>query len=710
MIDFINSFNYQFYNKDIFRKFISHFTDAPIVKKRKGKYFHRYLNIPCAFDIEVSSFRDYFDEKVALMYTWQICINGIVWIGRDYKEFYSMLNDLHDVLKLGYLKKIVFYVHNLQYEFNNLRHYLDVGDYFAIDNRQPIFVSDKRGVEFRCSYLLSGYSLEYIGSDILKKYPVKKKVGDLDYSLIRTPKTPLTYKDIGYIVNDVRVVTNYIKELMDNGEDIAHIPLTKTGRVRSALIKSCVRKGNKLNNKYIDMMQTMKISGPDEYIELKEAFSGGFTHSNPYNTNKTLLRSKEKGVMPYDINSEYPWIMCTKMFPMTSGKYIPFMNLDEYKKHIKNGLMLIARCDIKNIESTFLYDYYISKSKCRDIINPVISNGRVVKADKLSITLTELDFDIIEKTYKFEDIKFYDIYKFVPDYLPIEYVNTILDFYQGKTSLKDIEDKYVEYMAKKELLNAGYGCMVTDIIKGDYTYEEDYGYDPPDVNKLLDKYNTKKDRTNFYPWGIYVTAWARHELWENAIIPMSEKYVYADTDSCYVIWDESVTEHFKNVNDKVMKELLYISRVRHIPIDLFCPITIKGIKKPLGFWEEDILEDFKTLGAKRYATCNEKGFNITVAGLKKSANNYINKMGGFDFFNDNMKIPKEHSGRNIATYIDDKRSGTVIDYLGEKYKYDIRCGVNIEQAEYRIGGEIYNFIDFIKSVDFEDMRLKYEDI
>lgn len=42
-----------------------------------------------------------------------------------------------------------------------------------------------------------------------------KLVGDLDYSLVRTPETPLTEAEIGYAVRDVQVIPAYLRYLLD---------------------------------------------------------------------------------------------------------------------------------------------------------------------------------------------------------------------------------------------------------------------------------------------------------------------------------------------------------------------------------------------------------------------------------------------------------------------------------------------------------------
>lgn len=702
MKNFINEFNYQKFNKKSFFKFIKSFDDAEIVNKRRFKKTIRFVNIPCAFDIECSSFYDAAGNKTAIMYIWQLCINGICFYGRTYKEFWEMLECFRDA-GYGAMKRFVFYVHNLSYEFNALHKYMLVGDYFAIDSRKPLYVSDIRGVEFRCSYRLSGYSLAYLGDRMLFKYPVKKSVGDLDYYLLRSPETKLSRKEMGYCINDVRVVTNYIQERLENGQTIANIEITKTGKVRNELYKACLRKGDRKHRKpFIQCMQECTIDSIETYREQKEATSGGFTHSNIINTGKVFRIQDGKGIVGYDISSDYPFFMATRKVPYGQPMKRDVITLREYKNIVNAGFHIIARFRFTDLNSTFIYDYYISQSKCYDYNEHDIrsSNGRVVRCfNHLSTTINEDDFAVIERTYEWSAIRITDVLIYDSNYLPKPFVETVLHFYEQKTTLKGVKGREPEYMNFKEMVNSIYGCMLTDMVRPVYTYQDGmYDVSMGDIWQQIDDYNKKKSRTSAYVWGGYITSGARRKLWEEAILPMAERYVYADTDSCYTIYDESVKAHFDAINEKVIQELEKVSKIRNIPLEKFMPKTIKGIEKPLGVWEADEMKDFKTLGAKRYITRDASGkYAITVAGLSKSAVGYIESEGGFDYFKNGMYIPPSDSGRITATYIDDLREGVMQDYKGAYYKYTIRCGVHFEPAEYNMSMHKL-FIEYIKEM------------
>ena len=62
-------------------------------------YSHKvhYLNIPCSFDIETSSFYDGLAKK-AIMYIWTFNINGTTFYGRTWKQFIDLLDLISEVM------------------------------------------------------------------------------------------------------------------------------------------------------------------------------------------------------------------------------------------------------------------------------------------------------------------------------------------------------------------------------------------------------------------------------------------------------------------------------------------------------------------------------------------------------------------------------------------------------------------------------------
>lgn len=663
-----------------------------------------YYNVPCSFDIETSSFmRD--GQKVAIMYEWTFGINGLVVIGRRWNEFFPMLEKIVDYLGLSTDTRLVVYVHNLAYEFQYIRKWLDWEKVFSISNRKPIYAVTTSGVEFRCSYLLSGYSLAKIGEN-LRTYHIKKMVGDLDYEKVRHSETPMTDAEIGYCVNDVKVVMAYIAEKIVSDGDISRIPMTKTGYVRNFCRKKCYyedkRTRKKKSYKYLRYMEIMKGLHLDveEYKQLKRAFQGGFTHANPFYSGKVL-----ENVSSDDFTSSYPAVMVAEQFPMSSSERVQIASKADFEHNLKYYCCLFD-VEFIGLKPIIFYENYISRSRCWGVEKAVLNNGRVVSADRLFTTVTEQDFLIIRKFYTWEHMRVGNFRRYRKGYLPKDFILAILKLYGDKTTLKGVDGKEVEYLSGKEMLNSTYGMTVTDIIRDEVTYKDDeWGVEVPDYGKAIADYNESRSRFLFYPWGVWVTAYARRNLF-TGILAFGEDYVYSDTDSIKSLHRENHTDYIDKYNRIIQTQLENAMDYHGLSYDLIRPKTIKGVEKPLGVWDyEGTYDKFKTLGAKRYMVEKDGDINITVAGLNKKAcvPYMLEKWGDkvFDNFSDNLYIPPEHTGKNTHTYIDDERRGIVTDYLGNSAEYWELSSVHLMQADYSLS-LAREYVDYILNVQ-EDL-------
>lgn len=703
------------------------FANVAIVKKviKRGEMRKtiEYYNTPCAFDIEASSFYEG-EEKRAIMYGWTMDLNGYIILGRTWEEFIYSLERLSEYLTLDDDRRLILYVHNLSYEFQFLRKWVTWSNVFSLSERVPVYALCDLGIEFRCSYILTGYSLEAVGK-LLKKYPVQKKVGDLEYSLLRHSGTPLTEKEIGYMVNDVRVVESYIREQIEKEVRICNIPLTKTGYVRRYCRNECTRGKNKFYN-YRKLMNRLTLE-PDEYKQLKRAFQGGFTHANQWESDKLLTN-----VASYDFTSSYPAVMVAEDgFPMSKGKEVVVNAEAQFREYLKYYWCLfdVEFIGIEAKEDAF--DHIISYSRCWNVENYKLDNGRIVSADRLRTTVTGEDFEMIEKFYNIEKYRIGTFRRYRRGYLPTDFVRAVLELYKTKTELKDVEGQAEFYQNTKELLNSTYGMCVTDICRDDVVCDVDGVWESEknrqegkiktkmsdeEMEKKIRRENNSFNRFLFYPWGVAITSFARRNLY-SALLAIGEDYVYSDTDSVKVKNAEKHHAYFEEYNRKIIQKLKCAMDYHELPYDYIIPKTIEGKEKPLGVWDyEGEYTKFKTLGAKRYATekkvkiKNEFKFkrkgelhryapsstiyhamkiSFTVSGVdKKVAVPYLLKKYGEDKFFDNFEfglyIPKGYSGKMTHTYIDELTAGTIVDYMGNKGRYYERSSLHLEQCEYEI--------------------------
>ena len=134
-------------------------------------------------------------------------------------------------LKTSDSKRAVVYVHNLSYEFQFMKDFIEFDEIFARDAHKVMkCYAYKYGIEFRCSYFLSNMSLAKFceNSEGVIHY---KLVDTYDYKKMRTPSTPMSITEKGYCYNDVRGLCECIRSLRKE-DNLAEIPLTSTGYVR----------------------------------------------------------------------------------------------------------------------------------------------------------------------------------------------------------------------------------------------------------------------------------------------------------------------------------------------------------------------------------------------------------------------------------------------------------------------------------------------
>ena len=666
-------------------QFLSTINTKDIIKSKDKIYY----NLAMSFDIETSSFYedkngviytndDYRKlkhtvkaDKKAIMYIWQFAIEDNVIIGRTWNDFLYFCKKLYDFLNLKE-RYIVVYVHNLSYEFQFICKWFNWVDIFADSERKPIKAMTDTHFIFKCSFRLSGYSLEVLANN-LKSHNIKKMVGDLDYNLIRNSKTPISKEELKYCENDVLIVTSYIDEQINEFGNIEKIPLTQTGKVRRYVRKQCFQ-----NKEYQYFIKDLTIEKP-EYMLLKNAFMGGFTHCNAMYTNKIC-----KNVTSYDFTSSYPTVLISEKYPMSKGKEVYITTETELLNLIKNYCVLVD-LQFTNIKTSFMYEQIISYSKCRNVKNPLINNGRIVQADTLTITCTDVDFLNIKDFYKWDNLKIGLCYIYKKDYLPREFIKTILHLYKSKTELKGVDGKEVEYLHSKELLNSLYGMCVTSIVHDTVSFNgNEWTTENGNLDEELKNYNTDKNRFLFYHWGVWCTAYARNNLY-TGIKECRDDYIYSDTDSIKIFNADRHKTYFEEYNKWIVQKLEKCLKYHNIPIDYISPKTIKGESKTLGIWDFDgFYTDFKTLGAKRYIFRKDDKLNITVCGLsKKSGKEFIeNQKKPFLFFNDGMYVDCEHTGKMTHTYIDREIENVITDYLGNTAYYHEKSFIHLEKTDY----------------------------
>ena len=651
--------------------------ESKIVGKRK-----KIDNTIYTFDIETTSYyllnnkvyagitynnlnEDQKEEAIpqSCMYIWMFGINDKVYYGRTWDEFVEFIEKLEDNVPD---KKIIF-VHNLSFEFQFLKSVFKVNNVFARKSHKVIRCElEDYNIEFRCSFTMSNCALASLPR--LYKLPVEKKVGDLDYSKLRTSITELTDKEMGYCEYDCLVVYYYILQELETYERIDKIPLTNTGHVRKEL-KDAVMEDYSYRNK---VRRSINID-PHVYNLLVECFAGGYTHANWIHADEII-----ENVDSWDFTSSYPYVMVTHKFPSCEFKKCNIKTL----KDLNNRFAYILIVKFKDLKCKY-YNNYISMSKCRYIKGARYDNGRIIQADEIEIVLTDIDFklilDMYDCTYEITE-SYFSFY----NYLPIQYIKFILKKYVNKTKFKGVEGKELEYMKEKNRFNSLYGMTVTNTIRDKVEYDDVKGWEeiPLTNEEIVSSLQEEKKKAFLsFAYGVWVTAYARNNLLKN-VIKLDEYVIYCDTDSMKLCpgYDKKVIEDY---NDFVKRKIEFVSKKLDIDIENFAPLDTKGKKRMLGVFDADEHYDrFITQGAKKYAFEIDGKIGITVAGVPKKGAKQLKKL---EDFKDDLVFEFENTNKNLLFYCEDMKEVVIKDYLGNEYKVNDKSGCCLLPNTYKLG-------------------------
>lgn len=582
-----------------YRTYLSH---RPLVRRREGNPGRKGKNaiVQCtaAFDIETS----HVGHGQASMYVWMLQLDEDTptIVGRTWPEFLRVLETMHDLLA-GRKRTLVIWVHNLSYEFQFLRtiYNFDASEVFAVQKRKVLRLTMYGGaIEFRCSYLHSNMSLELYTAKMGAKHG--KESGEaFDYTKRRYPWTNLTDEELKYCVHDVLGLVEALNiEMAHDGDTLDTIPLTSTGYVR----RDAKRAMRAVPHDWLRSLQ------PDYplYRLLSEAFRGGNTHANRWYSGQVL-----EDVRSMDESSAYPAAMLTRRFPVT-----PFIHLgacdgrrllDLVTRREKAVIARVAFHGLRLRDETWGCPY-ISIAKTRHGLKVDADNGRVLSADYLEMTVTDIDLRIIAGEYDFEDVVCEDAYHANYGYLPQPLMALIQDYFERKTTLKGVDGQEIYYTKSKNKLNSIYGMSAQDPVKQDVIFN---GLDFEDADEDEAAILAENARKSFFPyqWGVWTTANAR-EMLEEGLRVVGEHFVYADTDSIkYLAETDEIRDGIARLNAE---------RERLAKEGGACATDPAGNTHYMGVFEDEgVYSRFVTLGAKKYAYEQGGRLNVTVAGVSK---------------------------------------------------------------------------------------------
>lgn len=451
-------------------------------------------------------------------------------------------------------------------------------------------------------------------------------------------------------------------------------PYTKTGYIRKRVKQALYPTIRYAAEKQSDF---------DLYVRLRQAFRGGNTHAN-----RAIAGRIIHGVKAYDRASSYPDVMVNCRFPTGNFFRCQIENFDNLWTAAEYALLFeLEMWNVQLKDSSYPVPY-ISLDKCRKVLGAVLDNGRIMAADHLIITVTDIDYDIICQQYDFSQAV-NELWASRYDYLPSEIRTIVIDLYHAKTSLKNVPGRESEYASSKEDINSCYGMCVQDPGKPEIIFNG------ADYIKLVDQipetYREMISNTPLlYCWGVWITAWARYRL-EEVIRMAGNQMVYCDTDSVFIQGDIDLTEY----NAQRVQASTRSGAVATDPA---------GIEHPMGVFELDkICDEFITYGAKKYAYTRNGVLKITIAGVnKKKGAEELLSAGGLAALKPGFVFRK---AGGTASWYNDTEYGPLKVEGGE---VNVTRNIYIQDTEYTLGitDEYRELIKNPRVIDELKLRLK----
>lgn len=595
-------------NEKEIKNLIDNFVTGEKLGKAKGKGTYQVLADFACFDIETTKI-NFNGKDMSIMYIWQFALGDEVVIGRHWWAFRDMIKYLNRKLRKEKVHLKVF-VHNLGYEFTFMQSVLKFESWHAHSkHKTKIYNAICGNVEFRCSYLLSGKSLE----DFTAGCEHEKLSGeDFDYAKQRFPWTPLTDEELAYCIHDVLGLREAIQRTFDTFmSNTLCIPWTLTGFVRQDLK---ALKPEKVSHKTVKSTKQMTL---DEILALadkpveedvnriivptfdavkklkKLARGGNCLAADHYRSALEKGETKNqilKNVYSIDVTSEYPALMCTRKFPVGKWETIENPNLKALTKATREHFAWFAEIAIQGLKLKNPEERipYIDTNRERTLTKGAkIYEGRVLSADEAVLWVTDIDWHLITKMYDIQGVAVRHAHKCPYGMLPDAYRKYIIDMFFIKSFGHPKGNSSVHYdrSTAKVLINSISGSMGTDPLFPSTEIDEQGNL----VKKSKDQdsyYQSGRWAWCSYAWYVWTTAWGRWLL-QQVIDAAGDKAIYVDTDGVKMLPGVDLNELNQKLRDLAVEKGAIACEDSEI--------------KYLGDLHiEYIANEFKVLGQKMY--------------------------------------------------------------------------------------------------------------
>lgn len=351
---------------------------------------------------------------------------------------------------------------------------------------------------------------------------------------------------------------------------------------------------------------------PDDIASVKfqwPSFSALFMTSNNLNTKfisggrggwigcKTLGQKKLFGnVVKVDVKSQYPYIFCNKLIPISKG-----MEVDtDYIQIVKKMIIVSGKEILKDERHGFIGWFKFHNARLKDsapaslfqsfqngMKNTMENQFGITDMEELNIVLNRVDYEMFCEMYDWDAVTVKMWESHVLGYAPKSIVSFIDEAFEKKNTTEGFERAL-----NKLALNSIIGMFGTDPFK-------QFMDKNPSIDELKDAHQKYKHNHMFGQriwdkrWLSYVQSYGRRMLLDamNIIIEHGGIVAYWDTDGIFYVDNADSRE-------EILTELN----------DGKTPNT-------MGFWEEEVYKYFMYLVSKRWFGIKEDGsYDVSFAG------------------------------------------------------------------------------------------------
>ena len=671
-------------------------------KMAKGTY---YCLEPICADTETSN--NHADDPKDLI-TWissiQVLFNGNYYLFRypeELVDFYRKLDRKYKLKPGKFRYNVVTYFHNLSFDMAALLPYLrqlpDYGnEYQGIIEGPNKFLTYVRGpFEFRCSYRLSGMSLEKWGKEMTIEHP--KAVGLYDYDKIIYQDDELDENSQIYDRLDVISLKECLdKQFAFHKDDISTTVLTSTGYIRRTLRSSC-RKQKFYRNDYFSKTRL----NSDNYIFALRSYSGGYTHMNRWYSSMLLKCNTTVEYMPFtgdyvkiekikhrDFKSHYPSQMTCRDFPIGRPQLVYYddiptnYSMEKIFKYMDENYYLVkirfTHAELRDPAISMPFMQYAKMYQCKTNFK-ILDNGRVLEWDGDCIMY--LDSYTLRILYEQYHMTYHicEVWAMKLGPLPDCIVKVVDKYFKGKSDKKALVHELTKQFGKldpqtvdaefllsqdKKGLNSCYGCMCMNPLRDQMAIDDDFVFfyktlyvKEETIKEGLDTYYNNRNSFLPYQIGCAVTSLARYELAEFiGVFPgkgIGYKYViYSDTDSLFYISNEQTEAAVEALNAEKRKTAHSVV-LDNGKIEFYDEFT-----------EEPDCLAFKGLHSKCYGVVTDKGLEITIAGVPARTITGLDENGKPKYFTREEELANG-----------EKCPYKALDHLTDDFTFHINTGV-----------------------------------